>query len=88
MAAASETPAGEVYRAFWRWHFYAGLPEPREFVQVDRANHLFDGQASIDRAVAAYPDPAAIFERNAAVLRRLGHAGFARILDGEDEPAP
>lgn len=25
MAAASETPAGEVYRAFWRWHFYAGL---------------------------------------------------------------
>ena len=26
--------------------FYAGLPEPREFVQIDRANHLFDGQAS------------------------------------------
>lgn len=25
MAAGNETPAGEVYRAFWRWHFYAGL---------------------------------------------------------------
>ena len=23
--AQGETPAGEVYRAFWRWHFYAGL---------------------------------------------------------------
>ena len=26
--------------------FYASLPEPKEFVQIDRANHLFDGQAS------------------------------------------
>jgi alpha/beta superfamily hydrolase len=26
--------------------FYASLLEPKEFVQVDRANHLFDGQAS------------------------------------------
>ncbi len=26
--------------------FYATLPEPKEFVQIDRANHLFDGQAS------------------------------------------
>jgi len=25
--------------------FYATLPEPKEFVQIDRANHLFDGQA-------------------------------------------
>ncbi len=25
MAAGNETPAGEIYRAFWRWHFYAGL---------------------------------------------------------------
>lgn len=27
-------------------HFYAQLPEPKEFVEIDRANHLFDGQAS------------------------------------------
>ena len=26
--------------------FYAQLPEPKELVVVDRANHLFDGQAS------------------------------------------
>jgi alpha/beta superfamily hydrolase len=27
-------------------HFYAGLLEPKELVEIDRANHLFDGQAS------------------------------------------
>jgi alpha/beta superfamily hydrolase len=27
-------------------HFYAQLLEPKEFVEIDRANHLFDGQAS------------------------------------------
>lgn len=26
--------------------FYASLPEPKEFVQIDRATHLFEGQAS------------------------------------------
>ena len=26
--------------------FYATLPEPKEFVEIDSANHLFDGQAS------------------------------------------
>lgn len=26
--------------------FYARLPEPKELVEIDRANHLFDGQAS------------------------------------------
>jgi alpha/beta superfamily hydrolase len=26
--------------------FYAALPEPKEFVQIDRATHLFDGQAA------------------------------------------
>ena len=27
-------------------HFYAGLLEPKEFIEIDRANHLFEGQAS------------------------------------------
>ena len=27
-------------------HFYAQLAEPKELVAIDRANHLFDGQAS------------------------------------------
>ena len=26
--------------------FYARLQEPKEFVQIDRANHLFEGQTS------------------------------------------
>ena len=27
-------------------HFYAQLAEPKELIEIDRANHLFDGQAS------------------------------------------
>lgn len=27
-------------------HFYAQLHEPKELVEIDRANHLFDGQAA------------------------------------------
>ncbi len=40
---------------------------------------------SIDRAVAAYPDPDAIIERNQARLRRLGSEGLRRQLAGEGE---
>ena len=36
-------------------------------------------EASIDRAVAAFPDAAAIYERNIETLRRLGHAGWHRL---------
>jgi len=36
-------------------------------------------EASIDRAVAAFPDPAAIFDKNIATLRRLGHAGWQQL---------
>ncbi|MGY4515124.1 DUF1415 domain-containing protein [Lysobacter sp. HA18] len=37
-------------------------------------------EASIDRAVAAYPDPDVIVERNIATMRRLGVDGFRRLL--------
>ena len=36
-------------------------------------------EASIDRAVAAFPDAAEIYEVNIEVLRRLGHAGWAQL---------
>ncbi len=36
-------------------------------------------EASIDRAVAAFPDAAAIYERNIETLRRLGHDGWHRL---------
>ena len=36
---------------------------------------------SIARAVAAYPEPEAIYERNIAALKRLGAKGFRKLLD-------
>ena len=38
-------------------------------------------EASIDRAVAAYPDPDVIVQRNLETLERLGHAGWRRLLE-------
>jgi len=40
-------------------------------------------QSSVDRAVAAFPDAADIYERNIATLRALGVAGWRRVRDGE-----
>lgn len=40
-------------------------------------------EASVSRAVAAFPDAAQIFEKNRATLRELGHEGFLRVLAGE-----
>jgi hypothetical protein len=37
-------------------------------------------EASVERAVAAIPDPAAIFERNIETLRRLGIDGWQRMF--------
>jgi hypothetical protein len=36
-------------------------------------------EASIDRAVAAFPDAATIYERNINTLRQLGHEGWRRL---------
>jgi hypothetical protein len=36
---------------------------------------------SVSRAVAAYPDPDVIVERNVDTLRKLGHAGWRKLLD-------
>jgi hypothetical protein len=46
-------------------------------------------EASVTRAVDAQPDAAEIFERNIDTLRRLGHAGWQRLLaeDPADEQA-
>lgn len=41
-------------------------------------------ESSIDAAVAAFPDAADIYERNIETLRRLGHAGWARLMAGVD----
>ncbi len=49
-------------------------------------------QSSVDRAVQAFPDAAAIFEANIATLRRLGQQGWRRLwldepVERTDEPS-
>lgn len=39
--------------------------------------------ASVDRAVAAFPDASDIFDTNIATMRRLGHAGWRRLMQGD-----
>jgi len=41
-------------------------------------------ETSIDRAVAAFPDAAAIYERNVETLRRLGPEGWQRLCTTAD----
>jgi hypothetical protein len=36
-------------------------------------------EASVERAVAAFPDTAEIYEKNIATQRRLGHEGWKRL---------
>ena len=40
-------------------------------------------EASIDRAVAAFPEAADIYERNIETLRRLGHEGWRRLFTSD-----
>ena len=42
-------------------------------------------ESSIDRAVAAFPEAASIYERNIETLRKLGHAGWRALWT---DPAP
>jgi hypothetical protein len=44
-------------------------------------------EASIDRAVASFPDPEAIFGRNMAVMKELGHKGWQALDVGSSEPS-
>lgn len=40
-------------------------------------------EASIDKAVEAYPEPDAIIARNIATMQRLGNEGFGKLLAGD-----
>lgn len=40
---------------------------------------------SVSRAVEAFPEAETIFERNISTLRTLGHAGWKKVMDGEDD---
>ena len=39
-------------------------------------------EASIDRAVASFPDASVIYERNIETLEQLGVAGWQRLFEG------
>ena len=41
-------------------------------------------EESIDRAVAAYPDPSVLFERNIEVVSELGEIGWQRLLNDNE----
>lgn len=43
-------------------------------------------EASIDRAVEAFPEAETIYEKNMQTLERLGHAGWAALNAGPAEP--
>ena len=45
-------------------------------------------EASVDRAVEAYPDPDAIIERNIASVRALGFEGWQTLLEDHEDAAP
>ncbi|HEX6766529.1 MAG TPA: ATP-dependent RNA helicase DbpA [Polyangiaceae bacterium] len=44
-------------------------------------------EASVNRAVKAFPEAEQIFEKNVSTLRALGQAGFERVLAGESASA-
>ena len=43
-------------------------------------------EASVTRAVAAFPDASQIYEKNITTLRALGHDGWQRVLAGDASP--
>lgn len=40
-------------------------------------------EASVAKAVAAFPDAASIYQRNQETMRRLGHDGWKRLMAGK-----
>ncbi|MDR5737402.1 MULTISPECIES: DUF1415 domain-containing protein [unclassified Caballeronia] len=77
--------AGELQIASFHPHYRFEGTEPDDIDNyTNRAPypifHLLR-EASIDRAVAAFPDAADIYERNIETLRRLGHEGFRAWMD-------
>lgn len=45
-------------------------------------------EASIDRAVEAFPDAESIYEKNMETLTRLGHEGWSKVMAAPDPQTP
>ncbi len=83
--------SGTLQIASFHPNYEFGEHEPGDAAQLSNRSpypmlHLLR-EASVTRAVAAFPDAAQIFEKNTATLRALGHEGFRRVLAGEATPS-
>jgi uncharacterized protein len=82
-AVASEGLEGEIQIASFHPHYQFAGTRPEDVENCSNRSpyptlHLLR-EASIERAVAAFPDASRIFERNIETLRRLGHDGWRRL---------
>jgi len=80
--------AGEFQIASFHPHYQFGDAGPEDIENYTNRSpyptlHLLR-ESSIERAVAAFPDAAEIYEKNIETLRRLGHAGWEHLW--MDEP--
>lgn len=86
-AVAGEGLEGEIQVASFHPQYQFAGTRPEDIGNYSNRSpyptlHLLR-EASIDRAVAAFPDAGEIFERNIETLRHLGHDGWRRLLEGE-----
>lgn len=82
-AIAREGLEGIIQIASFHPHYQFAGTQPEDIGNYSNRSpypmlHLLR-EASIERAVAAFPDAGRIFERNIETLHRLGHAGWRRL---------
>ena len=82
-ALAAEALEGEIQVASFHPHYQFAGTQPEDIDNYSNRSpypmlHLLR-EASIARAVAAFPEAGEIFERNIETLRRLGHDGWRRL---------
>jgi uncharacterized protein len=82
-AVSGEGLEGEIQVASFHPHYQFAGTQPEDIENYSNRSpypmlHLLR-EASIARAVAAFPEAGEIFERNIETLRRLGHDGWRRL---------
>ena len=87
-AVSGEGLEGEIQVASFHPYYQFAGTQPEDIENYSNRSpypmlHLLR-EASIARALAAFPEASEIFERNIATLRRLGHDGWRRLW--VDEP--
>lgn len=76
--------AGEIQIASFHPHYQFAGSAPDDIENCTNRSpwpllHLLR-EEGIERAIASHPDPSRIYERNMETLRRLGPAGWARLM--------